>query len=129
MNTIIVFIYDKKILKKEMKNIVKLVFEILEKYYNYKKTYSYNINVYTNKYYGLVIELNQNDLSINLNILRNVLFLYEVDDPLNYLDEEIYFYENKYYINLKKIDETINENANVIYGKEAYKILGNGIKI
>lgn len=130
LNTLIVYIFDKKYLNKDIDNITKNVFNILEKYYNYKINDSYEMKIYINKLYGIILEINIKENNfINIKVLKDVLFLYEIEDPLKYLDNEIYFYNNKYYINLKKENLNILENSNIIYGNDVYKIIGKGIKI
>lgn len=130
LNTLIVYIFDKKYLNKDIDNITKNVFNILEKYYNYKINDSYEMKIYINKLYGIILEINIKENNfINIKVLNDVLFLYEIEDPLKYLDNEIYFYNNKYYINLKKENLNILENSNIIYGNDVYKIIGKGIKI
>ena len=133
LDNIIVFIYDKKYINKDINKLIKDIFNILKKYFNYKINDSYNIKLYINKIYGMILEISINNYImeniINIKLLKDVLFLYEVDDPLDYLDNEIYYYNNKYYINLKKENINIFENTNIIYGNDVYKIIGKGIKI
>lgn len=135
IDTIIVYIYDKKYLNKNVNDVIKQIFNNLNKYYNYYINFSYNIKLYINKYYGIILEIKEKNkieedlININVKVLKDVLFLYEVDDPLDYLNEEIYYYNDKYYINLKKFNINIIENSNIIYGKDVYKIIGKGIKL
>lgn len=129
MGTIIVFIYDSKYLNNKIDNVIDIVLKNL-KYYDIDLKESYDIKLYLNKYYGIILEIKENDNNIkSINILKNVLFLYEVEDPLDYLDNEIYYYDNDFYVNLKKDNIKIFENSNIIYGKEVYKIIGKGIKL
>ena len=130
MDTIIVFIYNSKYLNNKIDNIIDIVLENLKSYYNIDLKESYDIKLYLNKYYGIILEIKENDNNIkSINILKNVLFLYEVEDPLDYLDNEIYYYDDDFYVNLKKDNIKIFENSNIIYGKEVYKIIGKGIKL
>ena len=133
LDNITVYIYDKKYINKDINKLIKDIFNILKKYFNYKINDSYNIKLYINKIYGMILEISINNYIIeniiNIKLLKDVLFLYEVDDPLDYLDNEIYYYNNKYYINLKKENINIFENTNIIYGNDVYKIIGKGIKI
>ena len=129
MDTIIVFIYDSKYLNNKIDNVIDIVLKNL-KYYDIDLKESYDIKLYLNKYYGIILEIKENDNNIkSINILKNVLFLYEVEDPLDYLDNEIYYYDDDFYVNLKKDNIKIFENSNIIYGKEVYKIIGKGIKL
>ena len=66
---------------------------------------------------------------IKLNVLKDILFLYEIEDPLDYKNSEIYYYNNSFYLNPKQVDIHLIENSKIIYDKEVYKIIGKGIKI
>lgn len=135
---IIVYLLDNKIYNEnsDIKKIIINVFNDLDKYYNMNFIYGYNLELYINRYYGMILELKENNdfidgdiVNIKLNILRDTLFLYEVDEPLEYIDYEIYYYDDKFYVNAKKEDINLIENSNLIYGNKVYKIIGRGIKI
>ncbi len=132
-NKIIVYNINKK--EEKIEDMIKDILNDLNEYYKYQIKSSYDIKIYINKYYGKIIELNEIDISednvvkINVNILKDTLFLYEVEDPLDYLNEEIYYYDNKYYINIKKENIKLIENSKLIYGSLVYRIIGKGIKL
>ena len=132
-NKIIVYNINKK--EEKIEDMIKNILNDLNEYYKYQIKSSYDIKIYINKYYGKIIELNEIDISednvvkINVNILKDTLFLYEVEDPLDYLNEEIYYYDNKYYINIKKENIKLIENSKLIYGSLVYRIIGKGIKL
>ena len=130
-NKIVIYIYNKQLLKKEIKDLVEYILDILDKYYSYEIYDSYYIKIYINKYYGVILELYKDDIDkkITLRIIKDALFLYKIDDPINYLKEDIYYYNNEFYLNIKKENINILENTNLIYGDIVYKILGSGIKI
>ena len=130
-NKIVIYIYNKQLLKKEIKDLVEYILDILDKYYSYEIYDSYYIKIYINKYYGVILELYKDDIDkkITLRIIKDALFLYKIDDPINYLNEDIYYYNNEFYLNIKKENINILENTNLIYGDIVYKILGSGIKI
>ena len=130
-NKIVIYIYDKKLLKKDIKRLIEYIFNILDKYYNYDIGISYYIKVYINKYYGKILEIYKDDIDyeITLRIIKDALFLYKIDDPLKYIKEDIYYFNNEFYINIKEENINILENTNIIYNEEVYKILGSGIKI
>ncbi|MBP3635691.1 MAG: hypothetical protein J6J17_04500 [Bacilli bacterium] len=138
LGKIVVYLFDKdKYTSSDIKGTLIKVFDELNKYYNYEFSDSYNLSLYTNKYYGMILEITENDnnisdyniVNLELNILKDTLFLYEVDEVLDYLNNEIYYYEDKFYINIKKLDINLLENSNIIYGNDVYKIIGKGIKI
>lgn len=137
-NTIIVYLLDNKKYNEEsdIKKILIDVFDNLEKYYNITFTSDYNLELYINRYYGMILEIKENEdfiyddiVNLKLNILRDTLFLYEVDDPLEYINYEIYYYNDKFYVNAKREDINLMENSNLVYGDIVYKIIGRGIKI
>lgn len=136
---IVVYLINKKINLEtnDIRNILFEVFNMLIENYDIKLDGSYNINLYTNELYGVIVEIinlesnnyDSDTISIKLNILNNKLFLYEIEDPLGYTDNEVYFYNNKYYLNINKMDIELLEKSNVIYDDYVYKILGKGVKI
>lgn len=136
LNKIIVYVYSDELLKCDIKDTIKRIIGSLKKYYKLDILGSYNIKLFMNDKYGYIIEIIKNDnyikeniIKINLNILKDSLILYEVEDPLDYINNEIYYYDNKFYINLVEKDVNIMENSNLIYSNSAYKIIGRGIKI
>lgn len=132
---ILVYIYDKKYLNNDIKTMIINIIEDMDKYYNINIKKSYEIKLYQNKYYGMILDLkyiekdNYDIINIKLKVLKDTLFLYQVDDPLDYLDNDVYYYKNKFYINGKNISLQLLENSILIYGKDAYKIIGSAIKI
>ena len=137
-NTIIVYLLDNKKYNEDsdIKKILINVFDNLKKYYNITFTSDYNLELYINRYYGMILEITENEdliyddiVNLKLNVLRDTLFLYEVDDPLKYINYEIYYYNDKFYVNAKREDINLIENSNLVYGDIVYKIIGRGIKI
>ena len=137
-NTIIVYLLDNKKYNEDsdIKKILINVFDNLKKYYNITFDSDYNLELYINRYYGMIFEITENEdfiyddiVNLKLNVLRDTLFLYEVDDPLEYINYEIYYYNDKFYVNAKREDINLIENSNLVYGDIVYKIIGRGIKI
>ncbi len=135
---IIVYLLDNKKYNEDsdIKKILINVFDNLEKYYNITFTSDYNLELYINRYYGMILEIKENKdfiyddiVNLKLNVLRDTLFLYEVDDPLEYINYEIYYYNDKFYVNVKREDINLIEDSNLVYGDIVYKIIGRGIKI
>ena len=132
----IIYIYDEKYKKTDIKQMLNNILNILKNYYNLNINSTSNIRLYINNYYGMILEITKNDfeseigiINLNLKIINDALFLYEIEDPLDYVNDVIYYYENKFYLSIKKKSITIMENTNIIYGKEVYKIIGKGIKL
>ncbi len=135
---IIVYLLDNKKYNEDsdIKKMLIKVFDNLEKYYDITFTSDYNLDLYINRYYGMILEIKENEdfiyddiVNLKLNVLRDTLFLYEVDDPLEYINYEIYYYNDKFYVNAKREDINLIENSHLVYGDIVYKIIGRGIKI
>lgn len=135
---IIVYLLDNKKYNEDsdIKKMLIKVFDNLEKYFDITFTSDYNLDLYINRYYGMILEIKENEdfiyddiVNLKLNVLRDTLFLYEVDDPLEYINYEIYYYNDKFYVNAKREDINLIENSNLVYGDIVYKIIGRGIKI
>ena len=135
---IIVYLLDNKKYNEDsdIKKMLIKVFDNLEKYYGITFTSDYNLELYINRYYGMILEIKENEdfiyddiVNLKLNVLRDTLFLYEVDDPLEYINYEIYYYNDKFYVNAKREDINLIEDSNLVYGDIVYKIIGRGIKI
>lgn len=126
-------------IKLEVEDIKQLLYDVLNNLienYNVDIRNNYDINIYINDLYGIVVELvkinsdSHDDFnSIGLNIVDEKLFLYEIDDPLDYIGNEIYYYDDKFYLNIKNIDINLFENVKIIYDDYVYKVLGRGVKI
>ena len=120
----------------EIKSLVLKIMDKLSEFYKIELSNSYSVNFYRNEYYGIIIDLIDDNIkflddivNIDLNVSLDKLFLYEIEDPLEYIDNDVYFYNKKYYISPKKYDITIFEKSNVIYDDIVYKIIGRGVKI
>lgn len=112
--------------------LVKLIIKKIIK--NNNLSGNYQVNIYINDIYGMIIEFNKLEdnhyIDIKINIYIDSIFLYESD--INYLDnynDNIYYYLNKYYLLPKKNNINLLEVDNIIYGKKVYDILNKGIKI
>ncbi len=137
--------YDDKIVVYIIKNknnysIEDLLYKIFDKLinkYDISLSNSYDITIYNNKYYGIISELREvkDDLEFNdkiniyLKVIEDKLFLYEVEDPLEYNENDVYYYKNKFYISPKNTNIRLFEYAKVIYDDFVYKVLGRGVKI
>lgn len=143
-NKIIVFL-NKKInfkqinLEKYFKN---LFIKFKEDYYIELNGY-YSINIYIDKFYGSVIEIENEDLDyynyfnqIDMEVkLNDNVFLYEID--YEYLNKSIinnsniYKLKDKLYIQVKdnNILNKILEYSNIIYGEKIKYVLRNSKKV
>lgn len=112
--------------------LVKLIIKKIIK--NNSLSGNYQVNIYINDIYGMIIEFNKLEdnhyIDIKINIYIDSIFLYESD--INYLDnynDNIYYYLNKYYLLPKNNNINLLEVDNIIYGEKVYDILNKGIKI
>ncbi len=137
--------YNLKLEENAQENFKKLLNK-LKSIYNLELYGYYKINVYINKYYGIIIELFKEDDeyikifgdSLDLKILfkNDAKVYYEIEEYNKYnLDKyNIYYYNNKFYIEIiynNNIKEYLNllESSKIIYGTQLEKIINNLIKI
>lgn len=137
--------YNLKLEENAQDNFKKLLNK-LKSIYNLELYGYYKINVYINKYYGIIIELFKEDDeyikifgdSLDLKILfkNDAKVYYEIEEYNKYnLDKyNIYYYNNKFYIEIiynNNIKEYLNllESSKIIYGTQLEKIINNLIKI
>ena len=88
------------------------IFDILKEKYGLKLIGLYDVDIYIDSKYGLVIELVNQIIDLNyydqVDIKTKVInndFLIKIDDLEPFIHDEIYKYKNNYYSNnLKKIE-------------------------
>ena len=94
---------------------------------------NYQINIYTNNIYGMIIEFNKikenSYIDLKINITIDSIFLYKTNN--NYLNNNntIYYYKNNYYILPKNNNINLLEVEEVLYGNIVKEILSKGIKV
>ena len=104
----------------ELQIYFKDLFIKLKEIYNIKLTGFYYINVYIDKNYGVILEMEKEEIEfveyeeseIDMHIVLNECeFLYEIEDIFDYYELlkyiDIYLYKNKYY---GKIKNSISNN-------------------
>lgn len=117
------------------------LFLCLKKRYDFEMNGYYNIDVYSDQYYGMILEIENLDvdyyryfsgIDMKINVLKDSSFLYEIDyeclDKIDMSHLICYQSKNKIYLQIvSKIDDitlgTILEYATIIYGDEAQNIL------
>ena len=131
-----------KIYKEEIKDIdiydiddiytlIKLIIKKIIK--NNNISGNYQINIYTNDIYGMIIEFNKikenSYIDLKINITIDSIFLYKTNS--NYLNNNntIYYYKNNYYILPKDNNINLLEVEEVLYGNIVKEILSKGIKV
>lgn len=102
----------------------------LKNVYNINISGFYNISVYIDEIYGMVLELVNEEIDYYINtsqiemriIPEHTTFLYELDDPVMILNSSLYQYKDRYYL---KINNNISysdylyvlENSKIVYTK------------
>jgi len=145
-NKLVIYLYNINNLdfknKKDLEEYFKVLFKKLKEIYNIKISGYYNINVYIDNIYGIIIELEKEQLDyydyfnnqVDMHILtEDTKFLYLIEDYfpfINLKNIEIYKYKNKIYI--LPLENTnliyILENSKLVY-KETLDILKYGKKV
>ena len=129
----------------EIEKYFRKLFLLLKKIYNISINGYYDITLYNDKIYGIILKLEKDDFDfdifdnqVEMNIrVIDAHFLYEIDDYFfldNLNDIDIYIYNHKFYLFLKnKINDknylNVLEFSKVIYGDVVNKILNNGLKL
>ena len=131
-----------KIYKEEIKDIdiydiddiytlIKLI--IKKKIKNNNISGNYQINIYTNDIYGMIIEFNKikenSYIDLKINITIDSIFLYKTNSNYLNTNNTIYYYKNNYYILPKDNNINLLEVEEVLYGSIVKEILSNGIKV
>lgn len=117
----------------DIEELCKDIISRLEKYFNIKLKGFYDVNIYIDSNYGVVLEFNKEDISsyidydkIDVHVNKiDTIFLYEVFDILDINITSFYYYENKYYIKTDNVDNNILEYVKVVY-KDTIDIFNNG---
>lgn len=129
--------------KDNLEPYFKNLFLNLKENYNMPLAGYYNITIYQDKNYGVILEINKEDLEyfdyfggqidMRIAIPENSFFLYQID--IFNLPKEIkgviYFYKGNFYLHLKeKIAEPVFlkmlEWAKIVYGAPAEEIVKKG---
>ena len=115
-------IFDIKMMITFFKNILK---KIKTKYYIKGLC---NIDVYYDKKYGMILEINNYDdeiieLDVNIKFYLDSNFLVEIDNDIGCEYDNIYYYNGKYYT-----DYLVNSDSKIIY-RNTLDIICNGLKI
>lgn len=131
-----------KLYKEEIKNIdiydiddiytlIKLIIKKIIK--NNNISGNYQINIYTNDIYGMIIEFNKikenSYIDLKINITIDSIFLYKTNNNYLNTNNTIYYYKNNYYILPKNNNINLLEVEEVLYGNIVKEILAKGIKV
>ena len=117
-------IYLKDIIVDDIEDLCQDIIDKLELYFNIILKGFYDVNVYVDKRYGIVLEFIMEELDLYIDISKVELhfidninnFLYEIFDILDVNVKQFYLYNGKYYISLDNVD-----NSNIEFGRIIYK--------
>lgn len=125
--------------KEDLEKYLKKLFKTLKNKYNITIGGFYDINVYVDKYYGVIFHLEKEDIDyydyfknqVDMRIITiDNEFLYLVDDiPFNLLDKiDVLMKDNKIYLKIKKELNKLEmmkllENSVVVYDESLTNII------
>ncbi len=130
-NVLIVYLKIKNI--DNFEDICRNVIKDIDKYFNIKLRGFYDVTIYADKNYGIVLEFNKEDINayidydkVDIHVKKiDSTFLYEVHDVLNLNIKKFYLYNNRYYVKLNSINNSVIENIRLVY-KDTYEVLKKG---
>lgn len=141
----IIFLGDNFIIYKLKNNIDNLSKEDIEKnikkILNYvKKKYLksisgfYNVTLYTNNKYGLILEVNRESeidffpdiIDIKLSLKEDIPIYLKLEDYFLIKDYKVYYYNNNFYVDINNISDIdiikLSDYYSIIYGNNLDKI-------
>lgn len=121
-NKLIVYLRD--IIIDDIEELCQDIIAKLERHFNIILKGFYDVNVYIDQRYGIVLEFIMEELDLYIDfskvelhlIENNNSFLYEIFDILDVNVKKFYLYDGKYYITLDNVD-----NSNIEFGRIIYK--------
>lgn len=144
---IVIFIYKKLEIditnKEDLENYIKEIIINLKKQYHKKISGFYNIKIYHNNNYGLIIKMEKEDtidlfpelIDIKVEINYDSKIYLKIKDffLIKEYTKEIYYYDNNFYIDINNLTNKeiikLSEFYEITYGKEYEKIENKLIKI
>ena len=123
--------------KDNIEKYLKKLFLIVKNRYDVDISGMFEIDIYVNDKYGIVIDIFKeeleyldyfsNQIDMQVNIIKDSIFLYEID---NLIDNTLYKYDSKYYINIEDINDiSIYEQGKIIFGEYVLDVLKYGKKL
>lgn len=132
--------------KVDLEDYLKKIFMKLEKVYNIDMYGNYDVEIFKDSNYGIVLSIKKNsdcyvdyydsDLEMDICISKYVGFAYKLKGHINkkILKKcDIYKYKDGFYLYPKKISFIdlgyIIENCKIIFGEDVNKIISDGYKV
>lgn len=122
--------------KEEIEKYIKKTLLHIKKRYLSSISGFYNVTLYMNKKYGLILEVNKESdldffpdlIDIKLKLERNALVYLKLDDYFLIKDYETYYYDNNFYVNIDDISDIdivkLSDYYSLTYGDNLDKIKG-----
>ena len=137
-----IYLISKKNEELDLKRYVKkIIIKLKNKMNKYIEGY-YNVNVYVNEIYGIVIELEKTGdfdffkdfLELNIKIYENSKMYYKFSDYFTLINKNnIYYFDNNYYIDIENLNKKellyITDFGEITYGKKLNNIISNLKKV
>lgn len=135
-----IFLINIKLEELDIKSYVKKIIVRLKNKMNMKIEGYYNVKVYMNKMYGMIIELEKTGdfdffkefLELNFKIYDNSKIYYRFEDYFTIINSNIYYYDD-YYVDIEKLSKNdllhICEFGKLVYGERLNSILNNLKKV
>lgn len=142
-NKIIIFLYKTNIdfdinIKKEIEESLKKIILSIKKRYNLKISGVYKVSIYENKKFGLIIELDHTEdfaffpdvIDLKITIYNDSSFYLKFNDYfIINKKNNIYFYDNNYYIDINMFEDKelllLSEFYNISYGNDLERVRNN----
>ncbi len=117
------------------RNIKKVLNYVKKKYLNSISGF-YNVTLYTNNKYGLIIKVDKESdidffsdiIDIKLSLKENIPIYLKLDDYFLVKDYEVYYYNNSFYVDINDISDIdiikLSDYYSIIYGNDLDKIKG-----
>lgn len=126
-------VYQKDATTSNLEELCRNIINKLKKYYNIDLKGFYNVNIFEDKDYGVVIEFILEDIDfyydyskVDLHIIKKeVTFLYQATDLLNLSSNYGYYYHNQYYIKVKDMELSDWDFGELVY-QNTDEIITNG---
>lgn len=114
--------------------VKKIILKVKDKLVRYISGF-YEVEVYLNDFYGVIIEMFKKSdfdffkdfIELDININENSTMYFEFEDYFTILNKkDIYFHNNKYYVNINKLNSKellkMSEYGRIIYGNKLNEI-------
>ena len=129
--------------REKLEEDFKRLFLKISELYNIDFCGSYNVEVFNDKYYGIILLIKEDEceymdyyhdqIDMNININNRDGFLYKIiGNMYNRINNkcDLYLYNKEIYVNLKNDDDKILnyliENCEIIYGNIVNEVILNG---